>query len=446
MAHERAGQPAQPGDLIDVAHVVTAYYTTWPDLERPRRSGWRSAPPGHRGSSLDGSFTEAHIVATTQAICDYRSGQGIAGPLFLGRDTHAPVRAGLGLGAGGAGRQRGHHAGRRRDRYTPTPALSHAILGHNRGRPPTTPAGPTGSSSPRRTTRRPTAASSTTRRTAARPTPTPPAGSPTGRTSCCASCAAGGAAGARWPGPARPTTTADVRLPRHLRRRPAQPCWTWTPIRDGRAADRRRPAGRRQRCDYWGEIAERHRPRPDGGEPAGRPDLAVHDAGLGRQDPDGLLVAVRDGLADRAREDVPDRHRQRRGRRPARHRHPGRRAAEPQPLPRGGDLVPVRRTATGWSAGRRDRQDPGLVVHDRPGRRRVWAGSCVEVPVGFKWFVPGLLDGSVGFGGEESAGRVVPAAATARSGRRTRTASCWPCSPPRSPRAPGRRRASIYPS
>ncbi len=88
MAHERAGQPAQPGDLIDVAHVVTSYYTTWPDIEQP---GQRVAfgTSGHRGSSLDGSFTEAHIVATTQAICDYRRGQGIEGPLFLGRDTHA---------------------------------------------------------------------------------------------------------------------------------------------------------------------------------------------------------------------------------------------------------------------------------------------------------------------------------------------------------------------
>src|SRR6185295_6210289 len=100
MAHERAGQPAGPEDLIDVAHVVTAYYTTWPDVEDP---GQRVAfgTSGHRGTSLDGSFTEAHIVATTQAICDYRASQGISGPLFLARDT---------------------------------PALSHAILRHNRGK------------------------------------------------------------------------------------------------------------------------------------------------------------------------------------------------------------------------------------------------------------------------------------------------------------------------
>ena len=88
MAHDRAGRPAEAGDLIDVAHVVTAYYTTWPDVSEPgQRVSFGTS--GHRGSSLDGSFTEAHIVATTQAICDYRGSQGIAGPLFLGRDTHA---------------------------------------------------------------------------------------------------------------------------------------------------------------------------------------------------------------------------------------------------------------------------------------------------------------------------------------------------------------------
>src|SRR4051812_11348787 len=133
MAHPRAGQPAAPEDLIDVAHVVTAYYTTWPDVEDP---GQRVAfgTSGHRGSSLDGSFTEAHIVATTQAICDYRQGQGIAGPLFLGRDTHAlsePAWASaLEVLAGNEVTTLVDDRGR----YTPTPALSHAIITYNRGR------------------------------------------------------------------------------------------------------------------------------------------------------------------------------------------------------------------------------------------------------------------------------------------------------------------------
>jgi phosphoglucomutase len=133
MAHERAGQPATPGDLIDVAHVVTAYYTTWPDVEDP---GQRVAfgTSGHRGTSLDGSFTEAHIVSTTQAICDYRASQGIAGPLFLGRDTHAlsePAWASaLEVLAGNEVTTLVDERGR----YTPTPALSHAILRHNAGK------------------------------------------------------------------------------------------------------------------------------------------------------------------------------------------------------------------------------------------------------------------------------------------------------------------------
>jgi phosphoglucomutase len=87
MAHERAGTPAQPADLIDVSHVVTAYYTVTPDPDDPaQRVSFGTS--GHRGSSLDGSFNEAHIAATTQAICEYRASQGVAGPLFMGRDTH----------------------------------------------------------------------------------------------------------------------------------------------------------------------------------------------------------------------------------------------------------------------------------------------------------------------------------------------------------------------
>src|SRR3954453_4036587 len=87
MNASRAGQPAEPGDLVDVAHLVTAYYTGEPD---PSEVGQRVAfgTSGHRGSSLDNAFNEAHIVATTQAICDFRKRQGVDGPLFIGRDTH----------------------------------------------------------------------------------------------------------------------------------------------------------------------------------------------------------------------------------------------------------------------------------------------------------------------------------------------------------------------
>jgi phosphoglucomutase len=127
---ERAGQLARPSDLVDLPHLVTAYYTTWPDLEDPaQRVAFGTS--GHRGSSLNGAFTEAHIVATTQAIVEYRSAQGIAGPLFIGRDTHGlsepawasalEVLAGNGVIT----------LVDSRDRYTPTPAVSHAILAFN---------------------------------------------------------------------------------------------------------------------------------------------------------------------------------------------------------------------------------------------------------------------------------------------------------------------------
>ena len=134
----------------------------------------------------------------------------------------------------------------------------------------------------------------------------------------------------------------------------------------GRRADRRRPARRRERR-LLGRDRRPARPRPDRGEPAGRPDLAVHDARLGRQDPDGLLLAVGDGVADRAQGRLRHRHRQRRRLRPARHRHAGRRADEPQPLPRGRHRLPLRWRAARLAGVRADRQDPGLLVDDRPG-------------------------------------------------------------------------------
>ena len=87
-ANPRAGQPAQPDDLIDVAQVVTAYYTVVPDPEDIDQQV-AFGTSGHRGSSLDAAFNEAHILATTQAIVEYRAAQGTTGPLFIGRDTHA---------------------------------------------------------------------------------------------------------------------------------------------------------------------------------------------------------------------------------------------------------------------------------------------------------------------------------------------------------------------
>ncbi len=132
-ANPRAGQPALPEDLIDLPHLVTAYYTVEPDPDDVAQQV-AFGTSGHRGSSLDAAFNEAHILATTQAIAEYRAAQGTTGPLFLGRDTHglsepAWVSALEVLAANDVAVLVDSA-----DRYTPTPAVSHAILTYNRGR------------------------------------------------------------------------------------------------------------------------------------------------------------------------------------------------------------------------------------------------------------------------------------------------------------------------
>lgn len=128
--HERAGQTAQPQDLIDVSAVLGAYYDLEPDVnDASQRVVFGTS--GHRGSSLDRAFNEAHIVATTAAIVEYRQKQGIDGPLFIGRDTHAlsePAwKSALEvLAAAGV-----HTYTDARNAYTPTPSVSHAILKAN---------------------------------------------------------------------------------------------------------------------------------------------------------------------------------------------------------------------------------------------------------------------------------------------------------------------------
>ncbi|MGZ4517216.1 MAG: phosphoglucomutase, alpha-D-glucose phosphate-specific, partial [Mycobacteriaceae bacterium] len=134
MAHERAGLPAQPSDLIDVAAVVTAYYTVTPDVDDPAQQVVFGTS-GHRGSSLDGAFNEAHILATTQAICEYRAQHNTAGPLFIGRDTHALSEPAWSTALEVLVANEVIVAVDDRDSYTPTPAVSHAILRHNRGGP-----------------------------------------------------------------------------------------------------------------------------------------------------------------------------------------------------------------------------------------------------------------------------------------------------------------------
>ncbi len=130
MADPRAGQPAAPGDLVNVPKLVTAYYEVHPDPGDPvQRVSFGTS--GHRGSALVATFNEDHILATTQAICDYRASQGIDGPLYLGADTHAlsepaQVSALEVLAANGVRVLVDARGG-----YTPTPAVSRAILAHN---------------------------------------------------------------------------------------------------------------------------------------------------------------------------------------------------------------------------------------------------------------------------------------------------------------------------
>ncbi|MBU4215920.1 MAG: phosphoglucomutase, partial [Actinobacteria bacterium] len=126
----RAGTLAQPADLIDVDALIAAYHDLVPDPEDPRQQVVFGTS-GHRGSAFDTAFNEAHIVAITAAIVEYRRSQGTDGPLFIGRDTHAlsepawitalEVLAAAGVEV---------HVDAR-DSWTPTPAVSHAILRHN---------------------------------------------------------------------------------------------------------------------------------------------------------------------------------------------------------------------------------------------------------------------------------------------------------------------------
>jgi len=132
MSSDRAGSPAQPSDLVDVAHLVTAYYTVQPDpAEVAQQVAFGTS--GHRGSALDGAFNEPHILATTQAICEYRAGQGYDGPLFVGRDTHGLSEPAWATALEVLAANDVTVLVDSRDGYTPTPAVSHAILTANRG-------------------------------------------------------------------------------------------------------------------------------------------------------------------------------------------------------------------------------------------------------------------------------------------------------------------------
>ncbi|MYR98309.1 MULTISPECIES: phosphoglucomutase (alpha-D-glucose-1,6-bisphosphate-dependent) [unclassified Streptomyces] len=395
MVHARAGQPAQSADLVDVARLVTAYYALHPDPAEPaQRVAFGTS--GHRGSALAAAFNDDHIAATTQAICDYRARQGTDGPLFLGADTHAlsePARVTAleVLAANGVTALIDSDDG-----YTPTPAVSHAILTYNHGRTEHLADG-----------------------IVVTPSHNPPADGgfkynpPNG-------------------GPAASDATSwiqdranalieaglgEVRRIPYARALAADTTARYdfltTYVDDLPSAldlDAVRDAGIRIGADplggasvaYWGRIAERHRIDLTVVNPLADPTwrfMTLDWDGKIRMDcssPHAMasLIEQRDAYAIATGNDADaDRH--------------------GIVTPDGGLMNPNHYLATaidylcthreGWPAG------SGIgktlvsssmidrVAHDL-GR------TLVEVPVGFKWFVDGLYDGSLGFGGEESAG------------------------------------------
>ncbi|HEV7755883.1 MAG TPA: phosphoglucomutase (alpha-D-glucose-1,6-bisphosphate-dependent) [Mycobacteriales bacterium] len=393
--HPGAGQSAEPEDLVDVPHLVTAYFAGHPDPAVPeQRVSFGTS--GHRGSSLDTAFTADHIAATSQAICEYRAANGIDGPLFLGRDTHglsepAWVTALEVFAANGV-----TVLVDAADRYTPTPAVSHAILTHN------------------------------STRTGARAdgvvvTPShnpprdggfkynPPDGGPAGSDIT------------QWIQDTANAHLADGlrqvhRIP-FARARAAETTRTYDYIGsyvDDLPSvvdlDAIRHAGIRigadplggASVDYWGAIAERHKLDLTVVNPLVDPTwrfMTLDWDGKIRMDcssPYAMasLIAQRDSYQIATGNDADaDRH--------------------GIVTPDAGLMNPNHYLAVaieylctnrpGWPADAaigKTLVSSSMIdrVAESLGRR------LVEVPVGFKWFVPGLLDGSIGFGGEESAG------------------------------------------
>ncbi|OUC98405.1 phosphoglucomutase (alpha-D-glucose-1,6-bisphosphate-dependent) [Streptosporangium minutum] len=395
MTHERAGKIAQPSDLVDVARLVTAYYTLHPD---PQEVGQRVSfgTSGHRGSSLNVAFNEDHILATSQAIVEYRAARGVDGPLFLGADSHAlsePAQvSALEVFAANGVRVLIDS----RDGYTPTPAVSHAILTHNRGRttgladgvvvtPSHNPPGDGGFKY------------------------NPPNGGPadTDATSWIQDRAntliAGGLKEVRRIPYARAlaadTTGRHDFLGAYVDDLPS--------VLD---IDAIREAGVRIGADplggasvaYWGEIAGRHRLDLTVVNPLTDPTwrfMTLDWDGKIRMDcssPYAMasLIANRDAFDVSTGNDADaDRH--------------------GVVTPDGGLLNPNHYLAVAISYLYSHR--PDWPADAGVGKTLVSSGMIdrvaadlgrrlMEVPVGFKWFVPGLLDGSLGFGGEESAG------------------------------------------
>ncbi|WP_222195744.1 phosphoglucomutase (alpha-D-glucose-1,6-bisphosphate-dependent) [Modestobacter italicus] len=393
MSSDRAGQPAQPSDLVDVPHLVTAYYTVEPDPADVAQQVVFGTS-GHRGSALDGAFNEAHILATTQAICEYRAQQGYDGPLFIGRDTHGLSEPAWVSALEVLAANEVTVLVDAADRYTPTPAVSHAIFTANRGKTSGLADGIviTPSHNPPRD---------------GGFKYNPPSGGPadTDATGWIAKRAnellAAGLDGVR-------------RIP-FARARAAAKSYDFLgsyvdDLPNVLDLDAVRAAGVRigadplggASVDYWGAIAERHRLDLTVVNPLVDPTwrfMTLDWDGKIRMDcssPSAMasLIGAKDEFQIATGNDADaDRH--------------------GIVTPDGGLMNPNHFLAVaisylfthreGWGA----ETAVGKTLVSSSLIDRVVADlgrRLIEVPVGFKWFVPGLLDGSVGFGGEESAG------------------------------------------
>ena len=393
MAHERAGQPAQPEDLIDVDQVVSAYFDIRPDPANPdQRVVFGTS--GHRGSSLDGAFNEAHIAATTQAICEYRSQQGYTGPLFIGKDPHALsgpaqdtalevlVANGVDVRVDAA------------EAFTPTPSVSLAILTANKGGAGGTADGivVTPSHNPPRD---------------GGFKYNPPHGGP-------ADTEATTAIADRANALLESGLDGVARVPLEQAKREVTPYDYMAAYLEELPTvldlDAIRSAGVRIGADplggasvaYWGAIAERFELDLTVINPEVDPTwrfMTLDTDGKIRMDcssPNAMasLIAARDRYDISTGNDADsDRH--------------------GIVTPDGGLLNPNHFLAVaiqylfGHRSGWPEAAAVGKTLVSSSMIDRVAAEvgrRLVEVPVGFKWFVPGLLDGSIGFGGEESAG------------------------------------------
>ena len=349
MTSPRAGQPAAPEDLVDVAALVAAYYELHPDpADAEQRVGFGTS--GHRGSSLDDDVQRGpHRRDQPGDLRIPRAPRASTGRCSSARTptrcpSRRPRRALEVFAANGVTVLIDS-----RDGYTPTPAVSRAILRAQRGPLDADCADGvvvTPSHNPpqrRRVQVQPAA-------TAARPAPTSPAGSRTAPTSCSPTRLTGVRRVPHEQALAADTTRRYDFLDAYVDALPS--VVDLDAIRAAGVRIGADPLGGAS-VDVLGRDRRAVRARPDRREPDRRPDVRVHDPGLGRQDPDGLLVAVGDGVADRPAGRLRHRDRQRHRRRPARHRHARRRADEPEPLPRRRDPLPLR--APRRLAGRRPR-------------------------------------------------------------------------------------------